>query len=122
MKAELKSLRDGIHRYFGSARHTTRVYQRHGKVTVDVTYEDFLPESRVRDDIRTLARSGYRLVVKRECSDSLLADILMFIYGYGKGRYMGSPTFDFASVPLYDLMAEFEREDEEKDSSIREKR
>lgn len=122
MKAELKSLRDGIHRYFGNARHTARVYQRHGKVTVDVTYEDFLPESRVLDGIRNLSRPGYLLVVKRECSDSLLADILMFIYGYGKGRYKGSPTFDFASVPLYDLMAEFERENEEKDSPSRKKR
>ena len=96
--------------YFGNARHTASVRLRHGKVTVDVTYEDFLPESRVLDDIRNLSRPGYLLVVKRECSDSLMADILMFIYGYRKGRYKGSPAFDFAEVSLYDLMAEFERE------------
>lgn len=81
-----------------------------------------LPESRTRDDIRALSRPGYAVVVKRECSDGLMADILMFVYGYGKGRYKGSATFNFAAVPLYDLMAEFERDDSEKDSSVCKKR
>ena len=94
--------------YFKDSLQSARVCTNEGKTSVYVEYEDFMSVKRVTEELQKRLPQAH-VTVKRTCSDSLLAEILMFVYGQGGGTYNGKPTFDFFSVSLHDLMDGFEK-------------
>lgn len=108
MKNQSKTI-ESLRAYFGKSLLTVKTYKYRKEISFYVEYEDFLPVFRVTKDLSRILPCIH-IVVKRECSDRMLAAILRFIYGIEKGRYRGEQTFDFSKTSLHDLMDGFEEE------------
>lgn len=107
MKTRLE-IKKMLQDYFKESLQSARVFTNGKETFVYIEYEDFMSVRRVTEELQKKLPHA-RVTVKRTCSDSMMADILLFIYGYGRGTYEGKNTFDFLSVSLHDLMDGFEK-------------
>lgn len=96
MKAELKAMRDEIHRYFGNIPHRIKFVESQKRTFVDIEYEDFLNEQHVEEAVRGITGGTMTVIVKRECSNALMEKI--------KASFAGGYTVD----ELFDRMEEYE--------------
>lgn len=76
-----REIRKRIRDYFDSVPHSIRFTTLNGKPLIDIEYEDFHSEPRVKAELRQIIGQDVYLNVKRNCSDALMRRVCHLLYG-----------------------------------------
>lgn len=77
----VRELRKRLNAYFGSVKNEIIFVSRKTSPAIYVEYEDFHSERHVEADIRRIAGDGWNIIVKRECSESLMRRVDLLLFG-----------------------------------------
>lgn len=77
----VRELRKRLNAYFGNVRNEIIFVSRKESPAIYVEYEDFHSERHVEADIRRIAGDGWNVIVKRECSESLMRRVDRLLFG-----------------------------------------
>lgn len=77
----VRELRKRLNAYFGNVRNEIIFVSRKESPAIYVEYEDFHSERHVEADIRRIAGDGWNIIVKRECSESLMRRVDRLLFG-----------------------------------------
>lgn len=77
----VRELRKRLNAYFGNVRNEIIFVNRKESPAIYVEYEDFHSERHVEADIRRIAGDGWNIIVKRECSESLMRRVDRLLFG-----------------------------------------
>lgn len=78
---QTRELKRKLKEYFGNTPNTVIFAGRRKQPAVYIEYEDFRSEPRVASEIRQLTGEGVSVIVKRECSESLMRRIDRLLCG-----------------------------------------
>ena len=76
-----REIRKRIRDYFGEVPNRTEIGRMNGKPLIDIEYEDFHSEPRVKAELRQIVGQDVYLNVKRNCSKTLMQQVYCLLYG-----------------------------------------
>lgn len=76
-----KEIRRRLKEYFGTVPNRILLGTLKGRTLVDIEYEDFRSEPRVKAELRRMIGEDVLLNVKRNCSDTLMRQIYRLLHG-----------------------------------------
>ena len=76
-----RETRKRIRDYFGEVPNRIEIGRMNGKPLIDIEYEDFHSEPRVKAELRQIVGQDVYLNVKRNCSDTLMRRVYYLLYG-----------------------------------------
>lgn len=76
-----REIRRRLKEYFGAVPNRILFGTLKGRTLVDVEYEDFRSEPRVKEELRQMLGEEVRINVKRECSPALMHRVYRLLYG-----------------------------------------
>lgn len=76
-----REIRRRLKEYFGTVPNRILFGTLKGRTLVDVEYEDFRSELRVKEELQQMLGEEVRINVKRECSPALMHRVYHLLYG-----------------------------------------
>lgn len=76
-----REIRKRVRNYFGDVPNRIEIGRMNGKPLIDIEYEDFRSEPRVKAELRRMIGEDVHLNVKRNCSDTLMRQICRLLHG-----------------------------------------
>lgn len=76
-----REIRRRLKEYFGTVPNRILLGTLKGCTLVDIEYEDFRSEPRVKEELRQMLGEEVRINVKRECSPTLMRKVYRLLYG-----------------------------------------
>lgn len=76
-----REIRRRLKEYFGNISNQVLFGKADGKMLVDIEYEDFHSEPRVKAEIRQIVGKDVTICIKRNCSAALMRNINYLLYG-----------------------------------------
>lgn len=76
-----REIRKRVRNYFGDVPNRIEIGRMNGKPLIDIEYEDFHSEPRVKAELRRMIGEDVHLNVKRNCSDTLMRQICRLLHG-----------------------------------------
>ena len=78
---DTKEIRKRLWDYFGDVPNRIEIGRMNGKSLIDIEYEDFHSEPRVKAELRQIVGRDVYLNVKRNCSKTLMQQVYCLLYG-----------------------------------------
>lgn len=76
-----REIRRRLKEYFGNISNQILFGEADGKLLVDIEYEDFHSEPRVKAELRQIVGPDVHIIVKRNCSETLMQQVYYLLYG-----------------------------------------
>ena len=76
-----REIRKRIRDYFGEVPNRIEIGRMNGKPLIDIEYEDFHGEPRVKAELRQIIGPDVHIIVKRNCSETLMQQVYYLLYG-----------------------------------------
>ena len=78
---DTKEIRKRLRDYFGDVPNRIEIGRMNGKSLIDIEYEDFHSEPRVKAELRQIVGRDVYLNLKRNCSRTLMQQVYCLLYG-----------------------------------------